>query len=498
MCAEASIGRSWRRTGVLPHLVVVGLLFSGGVASPAASAKPTLCGHVRTAGPWTTVDMPQFPLQTPTRAKLRAPELVPFAVSGGAPGRFFASDGVNLMRSVNGGCSWSLVFSLENVDTSTFTAAGVASVAMLDPTYVIASVAAPPSGAFRRAANDDVYMSLISNSYDGYSSHDNVNPTYNLNGVPRPVVMGSSTDGGLRWQLTALSAPLKAELPAATLLTSAHEAPLVVTSAGDPRVAYVLLVGRNGHYEDSAYIPATRLFATRDAGRTWGLTPSLGLPTNPPPDGLIVSATDPLALWLFGNDIEASRDGGRSWRPLNMPNIYAGQGYVAGLAVDARPGKASRILAVVRTSNASFVTAAYSTDAGRTWTDIGVPLGFGSNPDFVYAMDLEEGSEWPVRRLWVDPGSGDVVAIVPKQPRGTGGLQTFRYSKRTRGWTSGGTARISSSHATTDIFYSGQLIESQGRTLLINTAEPRPSSPDRLVTPRTAGYFVLFRLRGGS
>jgi hypothetical protein len=460
--------------------LVVGLLTSH---SSVATGKA--CEHRRTSGAWTTVDVGGFPKPPVARSSLVGRGTAGFVVPGGAKDRFFATDGFSLLRSIDGGCNWRSVFTLNEGGPP---ASDPTALPWQIPTYVISAVAAPVAATVTRSRDDDVYLTLMP-------------ADRSFGQVARPVFVGASHDGGLTWRVTELFQQVA--LLGQTLATGPKAAdqrkPVsLVVSPSDPRVAYLLFVAdaANAAYSaDPALSGPLPLFSTHDGGNSWQLVPVVSGSASSGLRGLVVSATNPQLLWANGTFPVSSTDGGRHWTAIRVSIPGKAEGFVQsvrGLTVQQSGYRPPRLAALMRVSGVGAYASdvlydlGYSPDGGRSWQDIGTP--FPNNTNFSF-YDYR-----------VDPRSGDVtLLLIPFQAS----LQTYRYSQKKRTWLGPFLPTISSPTAPTDDF-SGQdrvvantLVDTTGQTLLVN---PLVRTEDAVgvalnqIPQLSLTYFVLVTL----
>lgn len=315
-------------------------------ATGAAVAEPA-CGVKR--GHWTTVPAPPFP---------KGPQqLVAYEVDAGAPARMFVTNGVAVMRTVDGACTWKPVFVLPDVPTAESQATAINS--------EILEIEIAPRLRTRTV------LRIAEDAVQGSRPH---------------VVL--SDDGGESWRSGDAGLP-PAGAPEDLLL---HPA--------DPQHAY-LLVDIGGGSVDS-------LFASSDGGQTWTLR--TGPASLASTTGIIGLEPDPLvasALWAYGpGGLYRSQDSGASFDAVGE---FSGSRVST---VDVFHARGPARIAAFRPDQRDLRA---SDDDGATWLSIATPPNVTSSATADSANALfvtADGRVWAYHApsfSWLDlnaPSSG--------------------------------------------------------------------------------------------
>lgn len=251
------------------------------------------------------------------------------AINPVSAGRIFASDGMAVMRSVDGGCSWQRVYDIAGRGRESRTSSSPPAPLLglpITPSPPLGDSASPPSRAVAvavsasSATDEHVYLLI----YDGPED------------LPATPSVVHSTDGGATWRTSREGLPGATRSPETGRCEETGPCRLI-PAPGDPNVAYYVHTPPTGPGE---------VYATEDGGVSWerrerppaGAIEPLG-PGDPlqrlPHDLLDLDladlAVDPLdseQLWALGvrGALSRSLDGGRSWEivPLPTPVIDPG------------------------------------------------------------------------------------------------------------------------------------------------------------------------------
>jgi len=203
------------------------------------------------SGAWTTLEAPRF--------RDGPPRITDLAVEARAPARMYATNGVAIVRSTDGGCSWQDSYRVGEESASALTPANAR----------ITSVVAAES----RGRVLAVVVETVANQ-------------------TRPHVVVSS-DAGRSWE-------------AGTGLPPLGSPEALVVAPSSPDTAY-LAVDLSGGTLDT-------LYRSTDGGRTWQLRsePHVGGEF----EGLEVDPLRPNEIWAWGQGLHRSTDGGRTWTPI--------------------------------------------------------------------------------------------------------------------------------------------------------------------------------------
>ncbi|MEA2447185.1 MAG: hypothetical protein QOK47_822, partial [Actinomycetota bacterium] len=262
------------------------------------------CAAVTTEENWTTIAAPGF---------AGGAAISTFAIDPQAPNTIFATNGTEVMRTSNGGCSWAKAFSIELLPTLDRPISSANS--------TIKQIVVPE--APQTAAARTVYLLV----------EEKVGPASR----PHLVV---STDGAKSWTLREQG------LPALTggVLTLA-------IAPSDPHVAYMQVRETPADAGDVIY-------ASKDSGANWE---QRSQPGDAAALHMTVDPTDPEELWFWGGPVYHSLDGAR-----RREVIDAVASTVSMIDVFHAPGHPSRVIAYeseTQTFNLSY-------DGGNTWKRI--------------------------------------------------------------------------------------------------------------------------------
>ncbi|TAL20701.1 MAG: hypothetical protein EPN99_08970, partial [Frankiales bacterium] len=257
------------------------------LVTPAATAQPG-CDGVRTDGAWTVVASPELPQRPVDTARAADPDstsgrqISAYAVDRERRERLYVTNGVAVLRSSDGGCSWEEVFSPPAV----------------------------PSPELPFTAQDAVVVDVLVPVGGGGRVHLLVQ----AGGTGRPYVL-TSPDGRAPYAAAGSGLPPTAD----TCTTSLARRCRLQSAPSDPDRLLLTLTG-------PAPLQATgRLLVSDDAGATWSARP------NPDPgqqqaalprtlyEQLAVDPFDADRLYALVSEILwQSGDFGRSWRRLDV------------------------------------------------------------------------------------------------------------------------------------------------------------------------------------
>jgi hypothetical protein len=307
------------------------------IVSPRAPLAAVVdCNPVVSAqGPdgWVAAPAPTFTDGTQT--------LLTYAVAPNNPSEMFVTNGVQLGRSRDGGCTWSMVY-----DVGSTAAAGV-NTSLVSITQIV-------------VANDGrIYLLLLADL--------------------EPKVIASG-DGGTTWAEADTGV-----LPADPVLL----APNLLAAAGTPGVMYLDV--HNSMLVTFTLAANDILYVTRNGGASW-------TPVNVPAPGLVAAAADaglmPILsqlvvdpaddkhLWAIGGGyLVESKDGGATW---HRPQVGDGSVYFGGGAIEASRSGDHTTIAVFDSGSLAYV----SDDGGQSWDKLASPGGVTSAVSVAGGRDL--------------------------------------------------------------------------------------------------------------
>lgn len=315
--------------------------------SPPAAAQAGCPGIVQ-EGAWDSIAAPKYPAGPP-----RA--ITQFAVDPYASNVIYATNGVSLMATRDGGCSWEPRLVLDTLPTLAVPISGANS--------EIVDIEIPES----RYATGQIYLLVA----------EKAGP------LSRPHVV-ISRDRGQTWQASDNGLP-----PATGSLNGIHVAP------DSPQFVYVQMTLPTGNDE---------IYASTNGGRQWTRRSRI-----PPEGSAFDMAVDPQnsnELWMWGaGGLYHSTNGGTSrsfinYVPPPTPLVDVWRGTEA----------ASRIAAWAPETSSFFI----STNGGRTWLPFGAPI-FGSALSITHGpaafdilLSMHEGMYQLTKDGWRDisPPSG--------------------------------------------------------------------------------------------
>ena len=256
-----------RRRRSASALVAVGVVLSLATLGATQDANAQPCSGLTRTGPVTRIAMPH--------------QMMPktYAVDPYDPARMFASDGQDIERSLDGGCSWTDVYSTGG--TVPHEVPTVGAVPYLD---TVAQVVVPGATGGRR--NGIVYAS-ISPCLAG-----------KVVAAAPGCQMLVSNDNGVHWRLSGTGvSPVPDAAPGFPADVEAIDA--IAASAAAPSQVYLLVELSTG---------ARALYASTDTGQSWTQVSTTSLPP------LGVDPETPGSVWTgASNGLMHSVDGGRTW-----------------------------------------------------------------------------------------------------------------------------------------------------------------------------------------
>lgn len=337
----AKFSRRWRLA------VAAGLAASSLVPISSAHGAST-CAHLHQSGSWLTIDSPfTASMVDAAGTRLRSEfawdgTLNLVAVDAKDPNRIFATDGVDVERSTDRGCTWRSVFTtgIQGHDAPAI--------------YIVSRIVIAGSGP-----SSHVYLVLQSN----FASHEIGNARNQV---------ATSTDGGASFKTPAdVSLPQTGTTAGSCpWLTADQSAVDLAAAPGNPSLLYLLC--------DNS--PSPSLYVSTDSARTWTQAKSVGLPYWATYAPMTVSPVSPRNLWIAAVDgstptsrgVWRSNDGGRTFDEVfAFPPAAAGQeSSQVSLQTTLAPRAKASALQILATNEAA---AALSLNAGRTWTVLPTP-----------------------------------------------------------------------------------------------------------------------------
>lgn len=300
-----------RIAGATTRVVVTLLLVVTVVLPNALAIAAAGCGRVTQSGYWFTYDVPDFASKGP---------ITGYAIDAIQPETMYATDGKDVLRTSDGGCTWKKVFSVTGTTPLQYGFRGDAA--------TIDSIHVPRSAAARGQV-----LLLVAEQ---------------AGGVTRPHVV-RSTDSGKTW------ATGDAGLPPAGIPES------LVMSPSNPVIGYLGVdVGGGGELD--------LLFATTDGGTTWTLKSDLArTPANRGVDDLAIDPLVPTDLWAYGSGgLYASKDGGASFTAEDEFT----NSQVSEVEVFHSPSREWPIVFVFRSSHTDM---RLTTNNGGSWPRVDTP-----------------------------------------------------------------------------------------------------------------------------
>jgi hypothetical protein len=283
-------------------------------------------------------------------------------VGPGNPRRILLSNDRSLLRSLDGGCTWTLSFTLSTSTNATMLTTQLTALGGI-PTTRITQVAVPWSGS--AAARSLVYLLV-----------------YAGGGLGQYAVLRSDDDGTTWHNVT----PDPTGLAGATRTPQPGYARYLAVAPSSPATAYLCI--RCNDISIGANLPPT-LYVTRDKGATWTAATMPALAANDTLGYYTTMTVDPAdagSVWLRSeHGLYHSADGGAHWTTAlkDLPVLPTGANG-APVSVFHRAGSrsASVVLSVLGKSSyegtapATVPAGLVSTDGGKHWQKLpDVPLG---------------------------------------------------------------------------------------------------------------------------
>ncbi len=344
---------------------------------------------------WTRIRAPQFPFPDGFEA------LSDYAVDPIAPNRMFVTNGRTVLRSIDGGCTWSQAYRIDDLPSEQFP--------FVAATTRILDIVIPASAG----AHDRVYLVLMDGAVLFAAGGADAAAE-----VARPHVV-RSLNGGETWE-AADAGLLPQGIPLALLVADTAPNTLYLFTLVGPRA------GTGGYPSVSANGRFSILFVSRDGGGTWNrigpiTMDSSGNTIQVPPEfkHVAIDPLDPQELWGATRDgLWRSRDGGARWLPL--PEIDVA-GPISVVDVFHAPGAPARIWAFG--PGDSF----RSDDGGGVWRRMaGMPstsvvltsAAHGEGANHLFAATALDGSGGWAMGFNASTGGWDVLKQASEALRG--------------------------------------------------------------------------------
>jgi hypothetical protein len=369
------------------------------VIVPRAHAAAGSCKGVQHTGRWTSVALPTG----------YWPDA---AVSSSNADSMVVTDGRQIIRSADGGCTWKQVFALGAT-------AAAPDDASQEPEYSISGFASPNVG-FKPVQGDYLYALAIENTVGDL--------TFEL-----PALIIASADGGKSWHESNPSIVGDVAGSGPRCLTYGTQ---LLVSPADPRTLTLRCEGTSlGDFATFANKCSTRYFTSHDAGATWTqLTPTYGIPSTVgagPESATCATANlgwagdQRDATHLLRTDLvsgtpaqfatRSSVDAGASYKPLFTTPA---PGVSRDVRVDSAVGPDGSNRVLICSASGSYV----SLDGGRThWALPYTPPSI-----------LQQGRIFDCE---FSPDGRSVLALQPvTQSDGSAPMNAFRFDIASRHW----------------------------------------------------------------
>lgn len=296
------------------------------------------------------------------------------------PARMFASDGATVARSLDGGCTWEDVWSVDALPNI----GGNATQDSWGHPVNVNRIDLPGS----RHAPGRVY----------------IRTTQSFKGSTLLV----SNDDGVTFQRADAGLPAIYEIPGRGVLDGFEFAP------SDPRTIYALIdplpggndpLGKARFYGIPVELPL-KLYRSRDAGSSWEFVSDMGPEGQYSFDKIQVDRFDPEEVWVasrsFPLKLQFSEDGGQRWTNVMVPDFLRSS---SGLALFRSSPKARTWVLLMD----GFGAGVFSPDGGFTWREVSISrylgeLVAGPSPKaaFLLRESVGGGGDTPPRSLRFD------------------------------------------------------------------------------------------------
>lgn len=298
-----AVGRARR------HALTV-LMLSAAVISPStlsANAAPACAGAAPLGHGWSVLATPPFTQGPAPGARFAWPVAIIAAVPGTGD-VLLATNGTQILRSANSGCTWNPVYSLAEGylghDPAGYDDQG------LGGSYAIVSFGAPRYGQARSVYAFAAVEGLTASTATQFVA------------AP-PILILKSADAGVSWQtVTATPSVTAPAVPRCSNPLAPETALRAAVASSDPNTLYLVCPSFSENNVDGAIGKATLpgdplVYESTDGGSSWMLrtgptTRSGGVPAQ----GLAIDSKDPSKVWLV--TINSSQSG----PPVYTPTLW--------------------------------------------------------------------------------------------------------------------------------------------------------------------------------
>lgn len=416
--------RMRRSTAAGLLLAATGFMLPSLTTAHAAAACQYAAGI---GGGWTKLATPPFTVGPTSTNRYR---YYPFIYGGGAlyglvPGNgqvLLATNGSQIMRSTNRGCTWNAVYTYQGGDLGQ------------DPPQV--DQALQPTGEDSSAATGELVISAF--AFPRYQSHQQrlyalIAPSWNVAGpaLVAQLVMGvpatfiTSSDDGQTWSSVTPSPSASAPaIPDCAPPDSLDQAVRLAVAPSDPKVLYLACGG--GAYGDAFIGQAAngarsdlRLYESTDGAVSWvqrttPTTEAQGVPMQ----GLAIDPQHPERLWLATNESTTATATGQSWPSAwyssDSGRTWASRAVGGKASYDGDPAFAMSVayccgefgVDVSPTGDASVANATggvlFSRDSGKHWSTYATGGG-PAGTMIVHSVFAPNGDLYALRDIGVPP-----------------------------------------------------------------------------------------------